>query len=130
MKTSIFLAITFSLVFLPSFVMAQNLQNQVMEQVNVGAGTAKLDKVEPQTVIARVIEFVLSTVGIVFIALLVYGGFIFITAQGEEEKIKKAIYIIKPAIIGLIVILIAYSITYFVGLKFGQAVTEGVEVSK
>lgn len=130
MKTGIFLAIIFSLVLLPSITGAQDLQSQVMGQVDAGAQTAKLDKTNPQIVIAKVIEIILSTVGIVFIVLLVYGGYMFITAQGEEEKIKKAMDIIKPAVVGLIVILIAYSITYFVGLKFGQAVTEGAEVSK
>ena len=36
------------------------------------------------------------------------------TAAGDEEKIKKATNTIRSAIIGLLIIIAAYSITYFV----------------
>lgn len=108
-----------------------NLQQQISGQIEAGREKAGIaDAVSFQTVVARVIYVVLSTVGIVFIALLAYGGYDLITARGEEEKIKKAISIIRPAIIGLVIILLSYSITYFVAERFQQAVTEGVQVSQ
>ena len=45
---------------------------------------------------------------------MVYAGYLWMTARGEEEKITKAQNIIKGTIIGLIVVMSAYAITYFV----------------
>lgn len=53
-------------------------------------------------------------IGALFLALLVYGGAIWMTAQGSDEKIKKAKGIITSAVIGLIVTIAAYSISSYV----------------
>ena len=65
-------------------------------------------------VISTIITIVLGLLAIIFVALLVYAGFLWMTASGNEEQVKKATGLIKNAIIGLIIILAAYSITYFV----------------
>jgi len=39
---------------------------------------------------------------------------LWLTAAGEESKVEKAMGILKTAVIGLVIILAAYSITYFV----------------
>lgn len=49
---------------------------------------------------------------------LVWGGFEFILASGNKEEINKARARIKWALIGLIVTLLAYSITRFAGTIF------------
>jgi hypothetical protein len=63
---------------------------------------------------ALIIEAVLGLLGIIFVALLVYSGFQWMTAEGNEEKIEKAKSTITRAIIGLAIVIAAYSITYFV----------------
>lgn len=56
-------------------------------------------------------------IGTLFLALLIYGGIIWMTAQGSDEKIKKAKAIITSAVIGLVVTVAAYSISeYVIGL--------------
>jgi len=45
---------------------------------------------------------------------IIYAGFIWITARGEEERIIKAKAIIRNSIIGLIIVFSAYAITAFV----------------
>ena len=64
--------------------------------------------------INTIINIVLSLLGIIFIILTVYGGFLYMTARGNEEQTKKALSIITQSVIGLIIVLSAYAISYFV----------------
>ncbi|MCK5320343.1 hypothetical protein KAJ61_03065 [Candidatus Parcubacteria bacterium] len=72
-------------------------------------------------VIALVIKGFLSLLGIIFIILIILSGFNWMTSEGDEQKITKAKETIRTAIIGLFIIIAAYSITYFVfnALPFG-----------
>lgn len=65
--------------------------------------------------IGRIIGAGLSLVGIIFFVLLVYGGFLWMTARGNEAQVKEAKDLITAAVIGLIVVLSAYAITAFIG---------------
>lgn len=78
-----------------------------------GAG-AERQEAQLEVVVARIINVSLSLIGIVLVALLVYAGWLWMTAAGEEEKITKAKGIIRSAIIGLIIVLAAYAISRFV----------------
>jgi hypothetical protein len=64
--------------------------------------------------IGKIINFVLSLVGIVFFVLILYGGFLWMTASGNDEKVEKAQKIITASVIGLIIIVTAWMITNFV----------------
>lgn len=64
--------------------------------------------------IGYVIKVILSVTGIIFTALMVYAGFLWMTAKGDESKVEKAQETIKAAIIGLVITLGAYSVTEFV----------------
>lgn len=55
-------------------------------------------------------NFVLPFVGVIAIAALVYAGFLYITAAGNEEQTKKAKNIIMWVVIGIIIIFSAYAI--------------------
>lgn len=66
------------------------------------------------TVSGRVINTALTLVGIIFLLLMVYAGYLWMTAQGEDAQIKKATDIIKGTVIGLVLVLSAYAITIFV----------------
>ncbi|QQS60425.1 hypothetical protein IPN41_00350 [Candidatus Falkowbacteria bacterium] len=65
-------------------------------------------------VVALIIKSFLGLLGVIFIILIVLAGYNWMTAAGDEEKIKKATSTIRSAIIGLLIIIAAYSITYFV----------------
>lgn len=73
-------------------------------------------------IVGQVIQVFLGLLATIFILLLVLAGYNWMTAAGSEDKVKKAQETIKVAIIGLLIILAAYIITYFVFL----AVPEGV----
>lgn len=65
-------------------------------------------------IIAVVIQAALSLLGIIFLIIIVFAGYRWMTAAGNEESIQKAQDSIKRAIIGLVIVLMAYAITYFV----------------
>jgi len=66
------------------------------------------------SVVATVIKAFLGLLGIIFIVILVMAGYKWMTSGGNEEKIGEAKDMIRRAIIGLIITVSAYAITYFV----------------
>jgi len=71
-------------------------------------------------IVGNVIQTVLGLLGIIFLLLIIYGGVIWMTAQGEEAKVEKAQRIIRNAVIGLIIVISAYAISYFIINAIGQ----------
>jgi hypothetical protein len=67
------------------------------------------------TIIGQVIQVVLSFVGIIFLILIVYGGFIWMTAGGNDDKISQAIKIFTAAAYGLMIVIAAFLITRYIG---------------
>lgn len=63
------------------------------------------------TIVGRTIGILLGILGIVFLVLTVYAGFLYLTAQGEETNVKKAKKMLSQAAIGLVLIVSAYAIT-------------------
>lgn len=61
-------------------------------------------------IIGRFVGALVGLLGVIFVVLLVYGGFTWMTAQGSEEKIKKAKNIITSAVVGLVVVFASYTI--------------------
>lgn len=80
------------------------------------AGAAELTKFGtnlPQ-LIGNVLGTALSLVGVLFFALMLYGGISWMVARGNAEQEKKALNTITAAIIGIVVVLGSYAITKFV----------------
>jgi|WetSurMetagenome_2_1015567.scaffolds.fasta_scaffold19938_6 hypothetical protein len=65
-------------------------------------------------IISTIIQSILGLLGVIFLILIIYGGITWMTAEGEEAKVEKAQKIIRSAIIGLIIVISAYAISYFV----------------
>lgn len=66
------------------------------------------------SIAATVIQAFLGLLGIIFIVLIVMAGHKWMNATGNEEKVQEAKDTIRRAIIGLIITVSAYAITYFV----------------
>jgi hypothetical protein len=86
-----------------------------IEEMTRKTGIASnLSEVGIGQIAARGVKVVLGFLGIIFLGLTLMSGFKWMTAGGNEEEIKKAQATLKSAIIGLIIVLAAYTITYFV----------------
>jgi len=58
---------------------------------------------------ASVAELILKYLGVIALFLFVLGGIIWITSGGSKEKVKKGTAILKGAIVGMIIVIVAYS---------------------
>lgn len=81
---------------------------------DTGSAVSVLSDVSPEELAAQVVRALLSLLGVVFIGLLIYGGFLYMTSQGAEDKIKKSKKLMVSAVIGLIIIFSAFVISFFV----------------
>ncbi len=69
---------------------------------------------EPGRIVGEIIQIVLGFLGIVFVILTIYSGFMYMTSGGDPEKAKKARALLINAIIGVGIVISAWAITYFV----------------
>ena len=65
-------------------------------------------------VIAKVINVALSLLGVIAVVIILAGGFKWMTAGGNEDKVAEARKTLSSGIIGLTIILSAYAIARFV----------------
>lgn len=70
--------------------------------------------------IGAIIRAALGFLGVIAVVIILFGGFKWMTAGGNEEKVGEAKKLIIAGIIGLAIILSAYAIASFV---IGQLVT-------
>lgn len=122
MKKIIIPVIIIGILSLVVFASAQGLQGAsgMLEKVGGANGENIGVTGDLPTAISTVIKAVLSLVGTIFLVLTIYAGIMWMTAQGDDEKSKKAMSIISMAVIGLIITMSAYAITYFVTSKLGS----------
>ncbi len=64
--------------------------------------------------IGNLIGVFLGVLGIIFVILTVYAGYLYMTAAGDEKKVTKAKETLGRAVIGLVIIVAAYAISDFV----------------
>jgi len=80
---------------------------------NIG-GSLGLGSADLKQTVLNIITFVLGLLGLIAVIMILYGGFTWLTAGGNEDKIGSAKKIISAAIVGLIVILLSWAIVNFV----------------
>lgn len=105
----------------------------VDEGIQQVAAVSSLSAEDPRVIIVRLINIFLSVLGMIFLVLIIYAGFTWMTAGGEAQKVEKAQRIMKNAVIGLIIILSSWGITRFIlksltdatGFRGGQSVDGG-----
>lgn len=69
---------------------------------------------DPREVIARVINIALGFLGIIAVIIVLLGGFKWMTAGGNEDKVEEAKKILGAGIIGLVIVLAAWALTSWV----------------
>lgn len=107
---------------LPAIALAQGIGdlsnlglNAFAQNTNLGTNIALISS------IARIINILLGFLGVVAVILVLWGGFKWMTAAGEESKIDEAKKLMGAGVVGLIIILAAYAITAFVVSQLTEA---------
>jgi type IV secretory pathway VirB2 component (pilin) len=75
------------------------------------------------TYIGNIINIVLGVLGVILVVLVIYAGFLWMTSQGDKDKVTKAKGIITQAVIGLVIIFAAYALANFVLSALNETVT-------
>jgi len=95
--------------FVPAIAMAAGVDLGLNYATAIGLGTQDV-----RTTVSNVIKAFMGLLGIVAVIIILLGGFKWMTAGGNEEKVSEAKKLIISGIIGLVIILSAYAIAQFV----------------
>lgn len=125
---SLAISLFMSGLLMPQTVWAQFLQdptivNDPVENFNENAGFDTNTNLS--SIVSTGIKAFLSILGIIFIILIIYAGYVYMMAGGNESEVDKAKTTIRRAIIGLIITVSAYAITYFVFSNLDSMTTGG-----
>lgn len=89
----------------------------VHAQVNTDYQNLILGNTSPIDLAILIINWSLGILALIALGIVLYGGFVWIFSQGEEEKISRAKGILRNGLIGLFIILAAWGIaTYIINL--------------
>ncbi len=88
------------------------------DTVDVGIDTVGNNLVigsnSPVQTIIKIIQVLLGLLGLVAVVIIMYGGFLWTTSGGSEEKINTAKKLLRNAVIGIIIILSSWGITAYI----------------
>lgn len=117
--------LVFIFIFQPVLVSA-TISDQLQ---HIGKNAGYFDRSVPEEesiviAIAKLINIILSFLGVIFVILLIYSGFMWMTAGGNEAQVEKAKKIMIRAIIGVIIVLVSFVATWFVMGTFSDVLKD------
>lgn len=121
-KTSLFFLAVFCLLLIPfGGVQAQTISSTNSGQISaedtgvgVLAAPLGLPNTDIRIFIARIVQIALGFLGTVMFILMLYGGWLWMTAGGNSEQIDQAKKVLTNAAIGFAIILMSYGLTVFI----------------
>lgn len=116
----IFVVLAMMGLMIPSFVFADDFG---LKDATVGTklinANSTVDANAVPNLIGSIVGVALSFLGAIFFLLILYAGFLWMTAFGAQEKAEKAKSILEHAAVGLVIVLAAYAISRFVFSALG-----------
>lgn len=112
------------LLILPYFVFAENKTLENLKSVGTtNGGYAAATDTSAAGLAGTVAKTFLSILGVIFLILMLYSGYNWMIAHGDEQKVNKAKDTLRTSIIGLIIVVSAYAISAYVINKIVGGVT-------
>lgn len=95
---------------------AAKAQESLNLLINAGntAGYAKADQYSAAATVGKIINVSLGIIGVLFLGLMVYAGYLWLTAGGDEEQVKKAKSYMYNSLIGLVIVLASYGLSNYI----------------
>ena len=87
----------------------------------IGLTTINADGATVSGIILGIISWVLGFAGILAILFIIYAGISFLTSSGNEKQAEKAKTILTNAVIGIIIIILSYTIVSFIKVNVAGA---------
>ena len=114
--TKIFFAITIIIILCPNLALAGCTGASSGSSVEI---CDPLGNTSPEVLIGNVINAVMGVVGSLALAMFIYGGFTWMLAAGNDQRVQKGKDILLWATIGLIVIFSSYALVRLVFTGIG-----------
>ena len=73
-------------------------------------GTARPPSKPLQSIIFEFVSFFLGIFGIYFLSMMIYSGFLYFSAGGNDDQVAKAKKTIRNAVLGFVIVAISYSV--------------------
>ena len=112
-----------SLVVMPTVVFGQAATDPITSgfdySKNIGGGA--FGSADLRDTIVSLVNVLLGFLGIIAVIIILWGGFKWMTAGGNEEKVGEARSLIISGIIGLAIIIASFAISRFVISSFSAA---------
>ena len=122
-----------TVLLLPGISQAVNFEPSVGDQTGtitkVLSQDLSLGTESPVTVVFDLINTALTLLGTVCVILIIYAGFIWVWARGNQEEVQRAKEILQGTIIGLLIVLASLGIARFVFTTVGDIAGAEVETT-
>jgi hypothetical protein len=113
-KIFLSLMVVVSCFLFASFSLAQSNTNNPEEETNPASLDNPINAESFQAVIGNVVDQILGIVGALALLMFIFGGLVWMTAAGNEQKITQGKNILMWSAIGLLVIFSSYALVKFV----------------
>lgn len=104
-----------ALILIPILSFSMNGANAQLDVgMNEVENTIELGNKDPRETVGEIINVAMLFLGIIAVAIILLGGFQWMTAGGSEEKVGQAKKIMGSGVIGLVIVLSAWGIASFI----------------
>ena len=98
----------------PAFVFVAQAQPDIGTGYVADTGLEVSTETDPRALISNIVTYLMTFLGLIAVIVILLGGFKWMTAAGNEDKVAEAKKTIIAGCIGLVIILAAYAIVNFV----------------
>lgn len=106
---------------IPAISLAQGDLTATDLGLDIIASSTNLSNQNPLQTVGTLINTAMILLGIIAVGIVLLGGFKWMTAGGNDEKVTEAKKLMGSGLIGLVIILSAWGITIFILSKVGGA---------
>ena len=106
----------FSILLLPQIILADTPLQIVQGGLQNTAVTATISQTQTDlpTILGKAINYFFPIIGVIFLTVTLIGGYLWMTAGGNEEKVEKAKKFVMNGINGMIVIFLGYALVFVI----------------
>ncbi len=90
----------------------------VLNRIALTANDVGIPDITSEHLVYNILNLVYFIAGIAAVIIIVIAGLTFVTSSGDAARVKKARAAIIDASVGLVVIMTAFTITYFIIGRF------------
>ncbi len=109
--------------FLMLFALVIPVFSQDILGINIVDNTVSLSNEDPRAVTVKIINVILTFLGIIALVVVLFGGFKWMTSGGNQEQVAGAKKILISGLIGLIIIILSWGITSYIVSQVAEVAT-------